>query len=172
MCCMLEGTCESTITLANDNQTARGLLPDGMGEVLKVGFPCNNFNGYCDFFNRCQQIDTEGALRRITSAFINSETFQTIVSFFMEYWWAPIVILVVVLIVMFLLVLGCHFLLPRPKHMKKRSERRKSIRQSRRRIRVNREQYPLAGYQEQAPYTGYQQQAPYVGYQEQPMHNY
>ena len=139
VCCVLaNGMCESTITIAENNETARQLLPGGVGQILEVGFPCNDFNGYCTFFNTCQLIDTDGALRRITDAFFNNAAVQSIVSFFEQYWWAPIVGAVVIVVGLFLLVLGCHFILPRPKHMKKRSDRRKSIRQSRRgRNRVN-----------------------------------
>lgn len=48
---------------------------------------------------------------------------------------------------MFVFVLICHCLLPRPEHMKKRGERRKSIRrQSMRRRRVNvNEQFNMGG---------------------------
>ena len=141
--------CESTITIAQDNDTARDLLPNGEGQVLDIGFPCNDFNGYCTFFNMCQLIDTDGAIRRLTNQFLNSATIQSIVDFFREYWWAPIVGAVVIVVGLFLLVLACHFILPRPKHMKKRSERRKSIRQSRRgRNRVNQN---YSGYPDQIP---------------------
>ncbi len=139
MCCVLAtGVCESTITIAETNTTASQLIPGGVGQVLEVGFPCNNFNGYCNFFNSCQLIDTDGALRRISDVFLNNAVVQSVVDFVQQYWWAPIVGAVVVIVALFLLVLGCHFILPRPKHMKKRSNRRKSIRQSRRgRNRVN-----------------------------------
>ena len=109
------------------------MLPNRTGQVLDVGFPCNNFTGYCDFLNVCRLVDDEGALSRLTDLIFNSQAIQTILTVVQEYFWAPLVGIVVLLIVMFLLVLGCHCLLPRPDHMKKRSERRKSIRRSMRR---------------------------------------
>ena len=136
---MADGTCQSTIVIAETNTTARNLLPSGTGKVLAVGFPCNNFNGYCDFYNRCKLIDTEGSLRRLTSDILDNETFQTVLNFLQSYWWAPIVAFIVILIILFLVVLGCDFLLPRPKHMVKRYERRKNIRHNR--IHANRGQY-------------------------------
>ena len=153
---LADGTCESTINIAENNETARNILPEGVGQVLEIGFPCNDFNGYCNFFNMCQLIDTNGALRRITDAFSN--TISTVVDFFREYWWAPIVGAIVLIIVLFLIVLGCHFILPRPKHMKKRSERRKSIRQSRRgRNRVNHGGYSGYPAEDRVPMRQYGQ---------------
>lgn len=131
LCCILpNGTCASTVNILNEDPS---LLPNRTGQVLDVGFPCNNFTGYCDFLNVCRLVDDEGALSRLTDLIFSSQAIQTILTVVEEYFWAPIVGIVVLLILMFLLVLGCHFLLPRPDHMKKRSERRKSIRRSMRR---------------------------------------
>ncbi len=135
--------CESTITIAQDNDTARDLLPNREGQVLDIGFPCNDFNGYCTFFNTCQLIDTDGAIRRLTNKFLDNETVQDFVNLIRKYWWAPIVGVVVIIIGLFLLVLACHFILPRPKHMKNRSERRKSMRKSHRRNRINSSLYDV-----------------------------
>ena len=122
------GVCDSTITIAETNTTASQLIPGGVGQVLDVGFPCDDFNGYCNFFNTCQLIDTDGALKRITNVFLNNAVIQSVVDFITQYWWAPIVGVIVISIILFLLMLGCHFILPRPQHMKKRSKRRTVIR--------------------------------------------
>ena len=63
VCCILSnGTCASTITITTDDGTTdlAAMLPGEQGRVLQVGFPCGNFTGYCDFFNRCMVIDSEG----------------------------------------------------------------------------------------------------------------
>ena len=135
--------CESTITIAQDNATARDILPGREGQVLDIGFPCNDFNGYCTFFNTCQLIDTDGAIRRLTNQFLNSVAVQTVVDFFRQYWWALIVGAVVIVIGLFVLVLACHFILPRPKHMKNRSEHRKSMRKLHRRNRIKTSLYDV-----------------------------
>lgn len=33
------------------------------------GSPCRNYEGYCDVFYKCRQIDTEGALKRLLKFF-------------------------------------------------------------------------------------------------------
>ena len=155
VCCELNGVCTSTISLAENNMTARENLPDGVGQNLQVGFPCDNFNGYCDFLNNCQPVQSEGALRRLTELF-TGEQLESIIRYITEYWWAAVVGSIVILIVLFVIVLACHCLLPRPEHMKKRGERRKSLRRSysqRRRSRRavrNSDEYPMSGYHQPA----------------------
>uniref|UniRef100_A0A1X7U7R3 Disintegrin domain-containing protein n=1 Tax=Amphimedon queenslandica TaxID=400682 RepID=A0A1X7U7R3_AMPQE len=155
VCCELNEVCTSTISLAESNDTARGYLPNGEGQFLQVGFPCNNFNGYCDFLNSCQPVQSEGALRRLTNL-LTGEQLESIIRYLTEYWWAALVGSVVTLVVLFLVVLACHCLLPRPEHMKKRGERRKSLRRSysqRRRSRRavrNSDEYPMSGYHQPA----------------------
>ena len=133
---MLNSACNSTLSIAANNETARNLLPNMQGQVLLVGFPCNNFSGYCDFFNVCQPVQSDSALNRITNFFSSPEV-QNFINLVVQYWWAAVIIGVVIIAAMFAFVLICHCLLPRPEHMKKRAERRKTIRRSMRRPRVN-----------------------------------
>ena len=131
--------CESTITIAENNETARQLLPGGVGQILDVGLPCNDFNGYCTFFNTCQPINTNGTLKRITNDIFNSAAIQHVVQLVKKFWWSPIVAFLTVTIGLFLFVLGCHFILPRPHHMENRSKRRSNIRK------LNRQVYNFEG---------------------------
>ncbi len=131
VCCRLvNGTCVSTVNLAAQNNTARDLLPDGMGSVKGVGFPCSSFEGYCDFFDACRGVNSEGAIKRLTNLVTGSGLVQTIVNYITRYWWAGLIGVVGVLFVSFLIVIGCHFFLPRPEHMKNRRTRRKNIRRT------------------------------------------
>ena len=132
ICCRLgNGKCVSTILLAKENETARELLPNGMGNVQPVGIPCNSFDGYCDFFNVCRAVNSDGALKRITEFIQGAGVIQTTVFYTTKYWWAGLIGAVVILLMLFLIVLGCHFFLPRPEHMKERSNRRKRARRNR-----------------------------------------
>ena len=130
ICCSVEGACTSTFTLSRNNQTARELLPNGEGKILGVGYPCKNFTGYCDFYDKCRLVLKQGALARITGFFTSSEVLIAF-EYVRQYWWAGVVGAVTLLVVLFLVVLGCHCILPRPEHMKKRLQRRKDISKSR-----------------------------------------
>ena len=133
ICCRLgNGTCASTMLIANSNETAKNLLPNKMGNVKEVGFPCNSFEGYCDFFHSCQAVNSEGAIKRITNIVSGSGVVQSVLNYVTRYWWAGLVGAVGILFISFLIVTGCHFFLPRPEHMKKRQDRRRNLRQSRR----------------------------------------
>lgn len=126
ICCSVEGTCMSTFTLASENATARDLLPGGEGKLVGVGYPCKNFTGYCDFYESCRQVQKSGALARITD-FLTGDDVHVAFDWITQYWWAGVVGSIVILVVLFLIVLGCHCLLPRPEHMKKRAQRRRTI---------------------------------------------
>ena len=122
--------CMSTIKLAEMDPAVASALPNGEGQTKPVGHPCNNFVGYCDFFDVCQMVDSEGALSRFTDIITGNKVILSAFSVLMQYWWAGIVAVVVVLVAIFILVLSCHFLLPRPEHMKNRDKRRNTIQHS------------------------------------------
>ena len=132
VCCVLaNGTCGSTIRIAAENMAGmRDRLPNSMGRYHQVGFPCSNFTGYCDFFNRCMVVNSDGALNRLAN--VVSSTISLAIDWIRDRWWAVLLMGVGVLLVMFFIVLVCHLILPRPEHAKFRAERRRSIRQSRR----------------------------------------
>ena len=139
VCCQIgNDTCISTIQLAEQNETAKSLLPNGEGNVLAVGYPCNDFEGYCDFYNTCRLVNSEGALQRITAFIDGSGAVQTAFYWITKYWWAGLVGAVAILLVFFFIVLGCHFFLPRPEHMKKRADRRSDIQNKNRALRRER----------------------------------
>ena len=124
VCCVLNGVCTSTFDIADSPKGS--LLPDG-GAYIAVGFPCANFTGFCDLLNNCQPVDSEGALTRLTNFLLNN-VITSALDWIINMWWAVLLIIVGFLLIMFFIVLGCHFLLPRPEHVRKRSERRRSIR--------------------------------------------
>lgn len=130
LCCRAtNGTCVSTILYAQEDQSVRNLLPNRNGSYLEVGYPCQNFSGYCDFFYKCRPVNKEGALAKITNFITGSEVVQTAITYIVQYWWAAVIVGVVILVVLFAIVLLCHCILPRPEHMKKRDDRRREIRQ-------------------------------------------
>ena len=127
ICCRLpSGVCVSTVTLASGNDTIKNQLPYGMGAVRMVGFPCLQFTGYCDFFDNCAIIESDGALNQLANV-LSSQLFNFLSA--LKNWWAILAVVAgVVLLVccMFTIVLVMHLILPRPQHAKYRDERRKT----------------------------------------------
>lgn len=48
------------------------------GLKLRPGSPCNDFQGYCDVFQRCRAVDAEGPLARLKNLLWNHRTLLTI----------------------------------------------------------------------------------------------
>jgi hypothetical protein len=71
-----------------------------------------------------------GALDRISSLF-SSTNINVVIDFVTEKWWAVLIAVVGMLAGFFVLVLIIHLLLPRPEHVKHRSQRRQTIRRQR-----------------------------------------
>ena len=132
ICCQISNeTCTSTIVIAEENPDGLGdMIPDGMGRVQIPGFPCSNFTGYCDFFNTCIAVDSEGALDRLANLF-SSESIDNAIDWLRRMWWVVVIAVVVIIVALFIVVLIVHVALPRPGHIKHRAERRKTIRRSR-----------------------------------------
>jgi hypothetical protein len=59
---------------------------------LMPGSACDNYQGYCDVFQKCRQVDEEGPLLRIKNMFFGKETLKSIQSWITERWWAVVLI--------------------------------------------------------------------------------
>lgn len=99
-------------------------LPNNEGRFLQIGFPCQNFSGYCDFFYRCMRVDNDGALDLITNLF-QSSTFRQIIDWIRNMWWVVLIVVVGLLVIMFVVVVIFHIILPRPKYRRERAKGRK-----------------------------------------------
>lgn len=42
------------------------------------GAPCNDYQGYCDVFYKCRNVDSNGPLSRLTNAILNPELYSNI----------------------------------------------------------------------------------------------
>ncbi len=61
VCCLIDGTCLSTIRIAEENISGLANdLPGNMGRRRSAGSPCANFMGYCDFLFKCVTFGTDG----------------------------------------------------------------------------------------------------------------
>lgn len=74
-------TCRSTSEFAHLVNITKG------GISLRPGSPCNNFQGYCDVFLKCRDVDAEGPLAKLKNMLFSKKTLGNVkewmmVSFF------------------------------------------------------------------------------------------
>jgi len=79
------GTCRSTSKWAESGEAANRNLTKGLS--LRAGAPCDNFQGYCDVFLKCRQVDAEGPLVRLKNLLLNQDTLLTIAQWVTTYWY-------------------------------------------------------------------------------------
>ncbi|XP_022109880.1 disintegrin and metalloproteinase domain-containing protein 10-like [Acanthaster planci] len=80
-----------------------------------AGSPCDDYMGYCDFFDSCRLANEDGPLAGIIRKIFFSEEDQltdVIWSWIMANWWVILIIVVVLIIVMILVVFVCERLIP------------------------------------------------------------
>lgn len=56
------------------------------------GSPCENYEGFCDILYKCRKVDAEGPLSRLKKFIFSPKSFDTILDWMKEYWWACILI--------------------------------------------------------------------------------
>ncbi|KAG9510545.1 Disintegrin and metalloproteinase domain-containing protein 10, partial [Fragariocoptes setiger] len=77
------------------------------GLKLRPGSPCNDFQGYCDVFQRCRPVDAEGPLARLKNTLLNQKTLMTIKQWATTYWWACMLMLVAFIMLMAAFIKCC-----------------------------------------------------------------
>eukprot|EP00090_Calanus_glacialis_P005009 TRINITY_DN13825_c0_g1_i1.p1 TRINITY_DN13825_c0_g1~~TRINITY_DN13825_c0_g1_i1.p1 ORF type:complete len:904 (+),score=186.49 TRINITY_DN13825_c0_g1_i1:90-2801(+) len=80
------GTCKSTGDWVESGERANRGLIERLS--LRPGAPCDNFQGYCDVFLKCRQVDAEGPLVRLKNLLFNQRTLLTIAQWVTTYWYA------------------------------------------------------------------------------------
>ncbi|XP_035670320.1 disintegrin and metalloproteinase domain-containing protein 10-like isoform X3 [Branchiostoma floridae] len=94
LCCQEPGTpatCKSSNSSAWSSQLYKGMTSRGILNA-PPGAPCNNFQGYCDVFSICREVDADGPLSRLKNAIFNPATIKSFVEWVKTYWWAMILI--------------------------------------------------------------------------------
>jgi len=79
-------TCKSTGDWVESGERAHRGLTERLS--LRPGAPCDNFQGYCDVFLKCRQVDAEGPLVRLKNLLFNQRTLLTIAQWVTTYWYA------------------------------------------------------------------------------------
>lgn len=92
-------TCMSSF----DQQSHFGM--DGIR--LRPGAPCDNFQGYCDVFQKCRAVDAEGPLARLKNLLLDQRTLTNIAQWVTEFWWAVLLMGIALIIVMAVFIKCC-----------------------------------------------------------------
>merc|ERR1711868_201671 len=73
---------------------------------LRAGAPCDNFQGYCDVFLKCRQVDAEGPLVRLKNLLLNQDTLLTIAQWVTTYWYG-VLLMGIGFVIMMALFIKC-----------------------------------------------------------------
>jgi len=83
VCCKATNTSQCSVLKKAPNQ---------MFQYLPSGSPCNGYKGYCDILDKCREVDANGPLSRLKKWLFSGQTFDTILDWMKEYWWACVLI--------------------------------------------------------------------------------
>ncbi|XP_050669328.1 uncharacterized protein LOC126968374 [Leptidea sinapis] len=63
----------------------------------KPGTPCNDYNGYCDVFQRCREVDPSGPLATLRRLLLSDESIAGFKRWVLRHWYAVLLILLAVI---------------------------------------------------------------------------
>lgn len=71
----------------------------------KPGTPCNDYNGYCDVFQKCREVDPSGPLATLRKLLLSEESIASFKKWMQSNWYtvALVIVAVIVLLVSFVL---------------------------------------------------------------------
>jgi len=105
---MCEVACQRSGDMLSCRRTSEiGEMKNISGLKLRPGSPCNDFQGYCDVFQRCRAVDAEGPLAMLKNLLFNQYTLMTIKQWATTYWWACMLMGVALIIFMAAFIKCC-----------------------------------------------------------------
>lgn len=88
--------CEIACQIGNDTSSCKSTseLSHVFGEpvFMRPGAPCNNFQGYCDVFQKCRAVDAEGPLARLKNLLFNQDTLNSVAEWITQYWYGVLLL--------------------------------------------------------------------------------
>ncbi|KAK2585250.1 hypothetical protein KPH14_009951 [Odynerus spinipes] len=104
LCCRLPGENQPCLSSFVWNSPPYD-IPDMFS---KPGTPCNDYNGYCDVFQKCREVDPSGPLATLRKLLLSDESLATVRRWVAEHWYAAalIVLAAVSLLVATMRLLG------------------------------------------------------------------
>lgn len=70
--------CLASTNIGSLKQYYSNRTTQNRGILLRPGSPCNDYKGYCDIFQKCRSVDSNGPLSRLKNLLFNSETLQSV----------------------------------------------------------------------------------------------
>ncbi|XP_043266716.1 disintegrin and metalloproteinase domain-containing protein 10-like isoform X2 [Venturia canescens] len=107
LCCRLPGENQPCLSSFDWNAPPYD-IPDMFS---KPGTPCNDYNGYCDVFQKCREVDPSGPLATLRKLLLSDESLATFRRWVSDHWYA---VALIVLGAISLLVASIRFLGKRP----------------------------------------------------------
>lgn len=100
---------EEAIIRNVDNKEFKTLLEELNKENIKLqpGAPCDNYRGYCDVFQKCRGIDSDGPLARLKKLLLSPETLDKVKDWIIAHWWVVLLIAIGVVVFMGLFIQLC-----------------------------------------------------------------
>ncbi|CAL4126207.1 unnamed protein product, partial [Meganyctiphanes norvegica] len=74
---------------------------------MRPGAPCNNFQGYCDVFQKCRAVDAEGPLARLKNLLFNPHTLNSVAEWITQYWYGVLLLGVGFIVLMGVFIKCC-----------------------------------------------------------------
>lgn len=103
LCCKKPGDDQPCVSSFEWNE-----LPYDIPDMFsKPGTPCNDYNGYCDVFQKCREVDPSGPLATLRKLLLSEESLASFKRWVSEHWYAVVIIIVCIL---FLLILSTKLL--------------------------------------------------------------
>ncbi|XP_033331022.2 disintegrin and metalloproteinase domain-containing protein 10 isoform X1 [Megalopta genalis] len=104
LCCRLPGENQPCLSSFDWNSPPYD-IPDMFS---KPGTPCNDYNGYCDVFQKCREVDPSGPLATLRKFLLSDENLATFRRWIIDHWYAAafIILAAISLLVASMRVLG------------------------------------------------------------------
>ncbi|PBC34899.1 Disintegrin and metalloproteinase domain-containing protein [Apis cerana cerana] len=89
LCCRVPGENQPCLSSFDWNSPPYD-IPDMFS---KPGTPCNDYNGYCDVFQKCREVDPSGPLATLRKLLLSDESLATFRRWIIDHWYAAALII-------------------------------------------------------------------------------
>ncbi|XP_071444050.1 disintegrin and metalloproteinase domain-containing protein 10 [Hetaerina americana] len=94
LCCKMPGD-DSPCLSSFDWNISPYDIPD---MFAKPGTPCNDYNGYCDVFQKCREVDPSGPLATLRKLLLSDESIATFKRWVIDHWYAVLFIFAAIVV--------------------------------------------------------------------------
>ncbi|OAD56554.1 Disintegrin and metalloproteinase domain-containing protein 10 [Eufriesea mexicana] len=93
LCCRLPGENQPCLYVAKSSFDWNSPPYDIPDMYSKPGTPCNDYNGYCDVFQKCREVDPSGPLATLRKLLLSDESLATFRRWIIDHWYAAALII-------------------------------------------------------------------------------